>query len=251
MHELREKRRQEASQIGSFEDYRSRGRALNKLTRALPKSQERAKEVMKLYAKKFKVELDTTHEKELTDIEKRGFEFFKDPVIAYTAPGTRDQMVIRNNKGEKENVRKYYLMVFLREAYKLFVMKELNESPENFDFDPEKQKTVMNFTKFTTLRPPNVLLQKDTKNDACICILHENFIFLIKALGVKYDSEFWTQILCNDRFGSYCWLSCCNDCIALAKLVPEKSPDTLVQLDQWKKVANSKLLKFQTPNSKF
>lgn len=60
-----------------------------------------------------------------------------------------------------------------------------------------KKKHEDTFSTFCNLRPSNVLLLKDMPSDQCKCKIHENFIYLLKGIHVKYDGNFWEKILCD------------------------------------------------------
>ena len=90
-------------------------------------------------------------------------QFFFQTNIVYTSPGLKDEMVYWE-AGKKVKLRKYYLGVTLKEAYAIF---------------SEEHPTVkIGFSKFSQLRPVNVMLLKNAPNDQCKCIHHENFRLL-------------------------------------------------------------------------
>ena len=89
-------------------------------------------------------------------------------------PGMKDEITILEN-GTKKHERKYYITMFLQEAYKIYT-----ELPV---FDKVK------FSKFCDLRPKNVLLLKQSPVDQCKCKIHENFNNKLK---VKF---FYLQLL--------------------------------------------------------
>ena len=75
--------------------------------------------------------------------------------------GTKDEMVVWDSFGKKR-LRKYYLTMYLREAYAVF-----NET---------KQVAMdCSFSAFCKLSPQNVLLLGETPRDQCECVAHENF----------------------------------------------------------------------------
>ena len=126
-------------------------------------------------------------------------EFYKRPDIVYTMPGMKDEMIVREN-GKKVKMRKLYLTVFIKEAYAIF--KEENPSIE------------ISLDSFRKLRPKNVLLLKDTPMDQCKCRLHENFFFMVKALGVSMD-KLWEDVLCENeskKLDGKCWKGDCDTC---------------------------------------
>lgn len=68
----------------------------------------------------------------------------------YTTPGMNDVMTVWDNSGEKSKLRKYYLILYLRETYQLFKLA--------------KPDVDIGFSKFASLRPVNVLLPNSTFN---------------------------------------------------------------------------------------
>ena len=62
------------------------------------------------------------------------------------------------------------------------------------------------FSRFCELRPRNVLLMKDSPNDQCKYIIHENLINMLKGLPITYDSnKFWHIVLCDSSLNSSYW----------------------------------------------
>ena len=48
------------------------------------------------------------------------------------------------------------------------------------------------------IRPRNVLLMKDPPKDHCKCMIHENFMNVLKGSSVTYDSsKFSHMVLCD------------------------------------------------------
>ena len=89
-------------------------------------------------------------------------QFYYRSDIVYTMPGKGDEMTAWNEEG-KQKLRKYYLTMYLKEAYALYL-----ETCEN---DNEK----CNFSTFCNLRPKTVLLLVDSPKEQCKCQIHENF----------------------------------------------------------------------------
>ena len=137
----------------------------------------------------------------------------------------KDEVTVWEN-GVKHRMRRYYLTMYLKEAFALFKEKY-----------PE---CVIGYSTFAKLRPKNVFLLKDTPADQCKCRIHENFILKIEALGIKYTNEIWEVCLCdpNDLQGS-CWKGFCDNCLGkfesdLNEL--DKSVD--VEWYEWNKTDN-------------
>lgn len=71
-------------------------------------------------------------------------------------------------KGKKITLRKFYLTMYLREAYAVFK-----------DTYPDMK---LSFTVFKDEHPENVLLMKDTPYQ-CLCKIHENFLLKLKGIN--------------------------------------------------------------------
>lgn len=139
--------------------------------------------------------------------------------ISYTAPGMKDEMVIWEN-GQKVKCRKYFLTMFLREAYAVF-----KASHDDFK---------IGFSKFCNLRPKNVLLLKDTPLDQCKCKTHENFRLLLKGAGIAYDGSFWDTQLCEtEDLSSNHWIGECESCNSEKKLKQHLSGRDFSELCTW------------------
>lgn len=106
-------------------------------------------------------------------------------------------MVVWEN-GIKKRPRKYYMTMFLREAYSIYQSSVADSS--------------VSFSKFGSLCPKNVLLLKDTPKDQCKCKIHENFILMLDATNIKYDKDWLSKMLCDDNFESICWKGECSLC---------------------------------------
>ena len=102
-------------------------------------------------------------QKNITGQTKHGDEklvrkFYLRTDIVYTAPGMKDDMTLWEN-GKKLNLRKHYLVMFLKETFELF----------NHAYPDVK----VAFSKFASLCPVSVLLLKDQQPDNCKCKIHE------------------------------------------------------------------------------
>ena len=134
--------------------------------------------------------------------------FYTRSDISYSMSGAKDEIVIWDSAGKKRWEHKYYLTMYLREAY---VFKETVADGK-----------YCSFSTFCKLRPKNVLLLVDTPKVQCKCQIHENFFMKLKAIGCSYDDDFWGNVLCDVSENSKCWLSECESCRNGNKLVPTK-----------------------------
>ena len=109
--------------------------------------------------------------------------FFRSDV-SYTMPGAKDEMVVWDEFGKKR-LRKFYLTIYLREAYAVF--QETRQEDEE----------MCSISVFCKLRPKNVLPLSDTPDDTCQCQTHENLFLKLDAMGCSHDSSFWAEVLYN------------------------------------------------------
>ena len=88
----------------------------------------------------------------------------------YTMPGKGGEMTVWNEEG-KQKLQKYYLTLYLKEGYALYL-----ETCEN---NNEK----CSFSTFCNLRPKNVLLLGDSPKEQCKCQIHENLFLKLETMG--------------------------------------------------------------------
>lgn len=184
----------------------SLGKAVRRASRSLPISPNKRLQVVEGIFQKFGC--GVKHKKSEQPVEVTGMPnehaddkikaFFFRSDIVYTMPGMKDEMVVWAD-GIKSRLRKYYLTMFLREAYELYCTAN-------------EETSCVSFSKFCSLRPQNVLLLKDSPVDQCKCRHHENFRLMLIGLGVPYDTTFWEKILCDTSLGSTCWAGTCEVC---------------------------------------
>ena len=150
--------------------------------------------------------------------------FFFRPDISYTMLGLNDVITVWNDSGKKK-LRKYYLTMFLREAHEVY---------------HKTQDYPVSFSTFCNLRLKNVLLLADSPKDQCRCLIHENLFLKLNAMGISYDSSFWTKVLYSTDDNSNCWNSKCDDCKNGKKLFPMKLINAMTTLRQSEKVTVEK-----------
>ena len=110
--------------------------------------------------------------------------FFYWEDIVYTEPGMKDTITIWKG-GKKETLWKYYLTLYLHEAFAIY--KETHPD------------LLVGFSSFCRLWPDNVLLIKDMQADQCKGRPHENFYLKLKGLNIDYDNSWWKQCLCSEE----------------------------------------------------
>ncbi|KAJ2937733.1 hypothetical protein O0L34_g19126 [Tuta absoluta] len=165
-------------------------------------------------------------DEEKEELQKNVKKFFYRPDIVYTCPGIKDCMAVWMN-GKKETMQKHYLTMFLREAHAIFI----EENPE----------LKIGFSYFCSLRPPNVLLLKNTPAEQCRCKIHENYRMMLTALKTTYSDEFWKRVLCDAAINSVCWQNKCEDCKNLKKLQPPEDSSRIVNWKEWTKNDDNKI----------
>lgn len=185
----------------SYKTPQSLGKAVRRTMKSLPCSPSKKKEVFKNVASslgfKFELEKEMNVNKTITETESEAQNFFFRTDIVYTTPGVKDEMVVWEN-GQKKRLRKYYLTMFLREVYAIYKSSVIKP---------------LSFSKFCSIRPKNVLLLKDTPIDQCRCKIHENFSMMLIAVQIKYDDQWWKNILCNNEdYLAACWKGNCIVC---------------------------------------
>ena len=167
-----------------FKTPQSLGKAVRRLAKNLPLSPSKKLAAVAGLANHVGLELNDKMTANLNGSTKRGLseddvnlitDFYYRTDIVYTLPGMKDEMTVWE-KGVKSKLRKYYLVMFLKEVYELFK----NCYPD----------VTVGFSKFASLRPRNVFLLKDQQSDQCKCQIHENFICKLKCLGIAYDEIF-------------------------------------------------------------
>ena len=152
------------------------GKAINKCRVELPQSPRKKKAMVSKLVKEVGQYLQNEYEKEthgntISEELKAEIEtFYTRSDISYTMWGAKNEIVIWDSAGKKRQEHKYYLTMYLREAYAVF------------------KKTVAHgeccsFSAFCKLRPKHVLLLVDTSKEQCKCQIHGKFFMKLEAMG--------------------------------------------------------------------
>lgn len=221
-------------------------KALGKSLRSLPKSPSKKLAIVSGLASHVGLKLsqkmeDATNGNNIDVLQTLVINYFSQSDIVYTAPGQKDEMTIWV-KGERKRVRKYYLMLHLKEAHFLFKEKY-----------PDYQ---IGYSKFCSLRPENVLFIKDTPVNQCKCFKHENFEMMLNGLKLKYNHRFLGKFLCsetvdkNQVLQSDCWRNECENCrdgnlLTMDSVDPMFTAETRVNWNQWVKHQDTKRLEIK------
>lgn len=225
------------SKRNGYKSKQALSKAVNHVMKNMPSSPTRQLLTFSGVAKKIGVNLETKFGKAMSDDHSRSLSqdtvdavdsFYHRSDIVWTAPGMKDEITLWEG-GVKRKLRKYFLTMYLREAFEIFKSSfpDIN----------------IGFSKFCSLRPKNVLLLKDTPRDQCKCMKHENFINMLSGLNLSYSNSFWENILCdsNDLCG-ICWKGKCEMCCEGKKLAECLGvKDHKVYWDEWVKNDSGRL----------
>ena len=210
---------------------------MRKSAGCLPKSPRKKKAVICGLAKKAGIEIKTNTTPSanpghsLTETEKVVKDFYVSMDISYTAPGMKDEITVWVN-GVKQKLRKYFLKMHVKEAHALFQERYPNHT--------------ISFSAFAKLRPPNVLLLKNTPADQCKCLQHENFMLKLAGLGKTDNNEWWGKVLCDpEKLHDKCWKAECDVCGKTLVIDEFKDSDKSKDVTwmEWVKEDNGRLKK--------
>lgn len=170
--------------------------------------------------------------------------FYEDDENSRIMPGMKDTVSIKVN-GEKVKLQKRLVLCNLRELYRLYVEKYVDNS--------------IGFSKFATLRPPNcVLAGASGTHSVCVCTYHQNFKLMVDAahlleLTANSDEplrtykDCITSIVCLNPTEN-CYFDECKSCPGVEPLVArlanlfEKAEIEYIQFQKWQTVDRSTLL---------
>ena len=124
---LRKKSREESIENADptklYKSNQAYGKAIKKAERALPKSPRKKRLIVSGLMKKYCVQLSTDMDKRLArppleeDLDEQVRQFFFRTDIVYTCPGINDTITIWDEGGKKLKLRKFYLLMHLKEAH--------------------------------------------------------------------------------------------------------------------------------------
>jgi len=175
-----------------YKTRQSFSKALNRLRTELPSSPRKQAVVIEGLASEFGYQVKPLRKPTDKGNHEKVNEFYFRSDIVYTMPGKGDEMTVWDDNG-KHKLRKYYLTMFLKEAYALYL-----ETCQN-------DEEICSFATFCKLRPQNVLLLGNSPKDQCKCQVHENLFLKLEAMGCDYDSSWWDTVLCDTHPNSSCW----------------------------------------------
>ena len=208
-----------SSRQNPYKTRQSFSKAINKVRTELPFSPRKQAVVVEGLASEFGYQVNTLRNMPDNPNKDKIKQFYYRSDIVYTMPGKGDEITIWNEG--KQKLRKYYLTMYLKEAYALYL-----ETCEN---DSEK----CSLSTFCNLRPKNVLLLGDSPKEQCKCQIHENLFLKLEALGYDYESSWWETVLCDISPNSPCWKNTCIECKDGKKVIPRKALNAMTTYNQW------------------
>ena len=189
-----------------YKNNQSFGKAVARVSRSLPQSPRKKKIVISQLAQNIGIisqkSSSLSKNKVSKETENMIHEYYCHDDISRQAPGKRDHATVWKSDG-KERLQKRHLYLSLGEAFALFV--------------EEYPSIQIGKSKIAELRPANVLLQKDTPKEACLCVYHENIVLLCEALHQAppefplFTSRFVNNFVCSSSLES-CMFGSCKEC---------------------------------------
>ncbi len=168
----------ETSLEPAYKTVQSKGKALKRLIQKLPKSPRKQREIICSLANSRGIKV--VCEKESSQIRTNSFpggviervrDFFFREDISRCSPNRKDSISVKVPTGKRERLQKHILFSTLKEAYTQFVQ--------------ENEDVKVGFTKFTQLRPLNILPASNKDQSVCCCPYCENMKLLLKVPWIK------------------------------------------------------------------
>lgn len=223
--------------IFAYKSPQALGKAVHKVTSHLPHSPRKRKAVISKLAKSSGLSLpDKTKQspngnKKIDESTVQSVQkFYFQDSISRQAPGRRDFVIVRED-GKKSKLQKRHLTWSLKETFGLFV----KENPD----------VKISLSKFSTLRPVNVLLQSSMPREVCLCMYHDNVKILCDSLSKEmssfppYSGSFVDHLVC-DSSTEECMMGKCANCPNWLADVKKDAPlDDLIKWSQWERVTHT------------
>ena len=207
------------------------GKAVRRVKKALPNSPRKIKVVVSKLAdisgvKKF--HLSHSSNRKLPETTKAFVEkFFLLDSVSRQAPGIRDFVIVRFH-GKTAKLQRRHMLWSLKETYSLFTQEHPNVK--------------ISFSKFCSLRPPNVLLSKMMPRNVCLCQQHDNFKLLCEVIHKVvpefplYSKESLNTFVCNSE-DEKCMTGRCKKCPSWMDDLKALAPlDDEIDWYQWERV---------------
>ena len=220
--------------ISPYSTPQALGKAVVKVKPHLPKSPRKRKAVIEKLASSTGIQLPKKRKKEFggnsqlsPEVKQKVYLFYVQDSVSRQSPGKKDFVVCWKN-GKKQHLQKRHLLLSLREAHALF----LKENPE----------VKIGLSKFSSLRPLNVLLSSEIPRNVCLCQYHENIKLICDCLKKEipefpnYSSDLVANFVCSSD-SETCMFGKCAKCPDWLKTISEgvdlEGPATWYE---WKRV---------------
>ena len=205
-----------------FNSAQALGKALSRVTRALPNSPRRKRAVVKRLVHRFGTAPTAT----VTSCRNRGIgkdaedkilSFYNSDLVSRQLPGRKDFKTVRDTTG-KCRVQKKLMMMTVMEAYKLFKM--------------EHESVKVGKSKFASLRPIHVQPVSEKDQNVCCCRYHENVEMMLDSLRKicptlpSLDAVVEGAGCCWDI---KCYLGKCDICHDVGNFIHSLLPTSLVE----------------------
>jgi hypothetical protein len=220
MRRLRQKRRaEEGSSVGEARSVHSayktpaaKAKALTRLCRGLPRSPTKQRDLVRSLATKLDVQGDLEERKKGNSSHGNcvdpkwiaaATEFLLSDSASRATPGRKDCMKVKQADGSIEEKQLRYFHGNMKETFALFK----DESPD----------AEIGCRTFANLRPPWVRFASETPHNACLCVHHENFNYVVAALHSKVrllpasNLALIQSVVC-DPSSEQCMLTGCENC---------------------------------------
>lgn len=213
-----------ATSSSSFGTRQSRGKALLKVRRSLPRSPRKCAEVCSVLASEagFITTKRPWKERRQADLDARIVEFYRSDPISRATPGKKDSRMFKLPDGSRVRRQLRYMTMSIGEAYEAF-----------------KGEVGVNLgkSKFFSLRPPEVLHERDIPASVCVCRVHSDMDGLLSGLAKTFSGaipatgrELLAATVCN-RESEPCMLVDCDKCKEnLGNLINDLVIDSDVQV---------------------
>ncbi|CAF1049472.1 unnamed protein product [Adineta ricciae] len=168
----------------TFVSAQTLGKAMKKVTKALPSNTPKKFEVVKRLA------------------QSEVVNFYERDDVSWQAPGKRDTVTIKRD-GKSEKIQRRHLLFNLRELHGLYQLQ--------FPQYPISRAA------FQDLRPSHVKPLSTLSQRVCVCVQHANVHLLLKALlthvdGLNNDLHYFVKMLVCDDANEECMMRQCLTC---------------------------------------
>ena len=189
----------EQNDDSAFSQVHIRSRSIQKVTKTLPKSSRKRKEVISALTNKFKLRIKPTQSKagrpknELTESEKEWLKNFLDkPDITYVTPGRKDHSYVGKIDGKSQYVQKRYLMWTLNDLLNIANGSSLIKNESSFEFSFGKKIKFHQLYEYIKSNREYVY-NRSIPQSSCLREIWENVCFVKKKALIKKRAVRWGQ----------------------------------------------------------